>query len=203
MNLVFTSKAQLADLRNVSNPMSTRYAGSAYATIVQVLSVIVLCIVLVAGLWPFHAPRNAVRWLKDENGVRFARHGTLVSRGPFRAGPSPNDTSCSLEIWLTPGLVTTEGTILAFDSSPDPSTPFSLRQYVSSVAIQRYMIDERGIPRRPWLKVDRVFREGERVLLTVTSGRGATVVYVDGVQAGQDSTLGLVRKDLTGRLVLA
>jgi VanZ like family/Concanavalin A-like lectin/glucanases superfamily len=183
--------------------MDNKYRSTTYATIVQALSLLVLGAVMVAGLWPFHAPRNAVTWLKDENGVRFTRHGTLVSRGPFRAVPSQTETSCSLEIWLTPVLVTSEGTILAFDSSPDPRTPFSLRQYGSSVAIQRYMIDERGIPRRPWLKVDRVFRQGDRVMLTVTSGRGVTVVYVDGVLAAQSSTLGLVREDLTGRLVLA
>jgi hypothetical protein len=108
-----------------------------------------------------------------------------------------------LEIWLTPRLVTTEGTILAFDSSPDPRTPFSLRQYGDAVAIQRYMVDEHGIPRRPWLKVDHVFQKAEQVLLTVTAGRGETSIYVNGVLAGQSSTLGLVRNDLTGRLVLA
>jgi hypothetical protein len=104
---------------------------------------------------------------------------------------------------LTPGLPTSEGTILAFDSSSDPRTPFSLRQYGRSMAIQRYTTDERGIPRRPWLKVDSVFRKGERVLLTVTSGRGATTAYVNGVLAGRSSTLGMVSRDLTGRLVLA
>lgn len=183
--------------------MDNKYLGSAHGMIVRTLSLLVLCVVLVAGLWPFHAPGNAVSWLKDENGVRFGRYGTLVSRGPFRAVPSQNDTLCSLEIWLTPGPVTSAGTILAFDSSSDPRTPLSLRQYGSSVAIQRYMIDEQGMPQRPWLKVDRVFREGERVLLTVTSGRGATTIYVNGVLAGRSSTLGLFNRDLTGRLVLA
>ena len=177
--------------------------SSSYETIVPALSLLVLCVILIAGLWPFHAPGNAVSWLTDENGVRFGRHGTLVSLGQFRAVPSKNDTSCSLEIWLTPGLATGQGTILAFDSSSDPRTPFSLRQYGSSMAIQRYMTDEQGVPRRPWLKVDRIFRKRGRVLLTVTSGRGVTTVYVDGALAGRSTTLGMVSRDLTGRLVLA
>jgi hypothetical protein len=159
-------------------------------------------VVLVAGLWPFHAPRNAVSWLKNENGIRFDRHGIVVSRRPFRLFLSQNGTSCSLEIWLTPRLLTGEGTILGFDSSRDPRLPFSLRQYGASMAIQRYMIDEQGISRRPWFKVDHVFRQGERVLLAVTSGKGATTVYVDGVLAGRSSTLGLVNADLSGRLVV-
>lgn len=92
---------------------------------------------------------------------------------------------------------------MAFDSSRDPRTPFSLRQYGDGMAIQRYSVDEHGFPQRPWLKVDHVFQEGERVLLTLTSGRGATAIYVNGVLTRQSSTLGLVRKDLTGSLVLA
>ncbi len=183
--------------------MDSKYGGVSYARVVCGLGVRVLCMILIAGLWPFRAPRNAASWLRNENGIRFGQHGIAVSRGPFRALPSQNGASCSLEIWLTPGLVTSGGPILAFDSSPYPRLPFSIRQYGSSVAIQRYIIDERGIPRRPWLKVDRVFRKGERVLLTITSGRWATAVYVDGVLAGRSSTLGLVGRDLTGRLVVA
>jgi hypothetical protein len=197
------SKPQLPDLPNLSNTMDKRYPGGVCTTIVRSLSLLVLCVVLAAGLWPFHAPRNAVSWLKDENGVRIGRHGILVSRGPFREVASQNDTSCSLEIWLTPRRVTSGGTILAFDSASDPGTPFSLRQRGSSVKIQRYMIDERGNPRRPKLEVDDVFHAGERVLLTVTSARGTTTLYVNRVLAGRSSTLGLVRRDLTGRLVVA
>lgn len=183
------------------DPMNSKYGGGPYAAFVRALSVLVLCVILVAGLWPFHAPKNDVTWFT--NGLRFGRHGIAVSRRLFRAVPSQNGTSCSLEIWLTPGLVTSHGAILAFDSSPDPRSPFSLWQYGSSLAIQRYTIDDQGIPRRPWLRVAHVFREGERVLVTITSGGGATAVYVDGVLAGQSSTLSLVSGDLTGRLVVA
>lgn len=170
--------------------------------IVQFLSVIVLCVVLVAGLWPFHAPRNALSWLKNENGVRLGRHGTLVSRGAFHAVPSRSDGSCSLEIWLTPEPMSGEGVILAFDSSPNARTPFSLRQYGSSMAIQRYARDEEGNPQRPWLKVDGVFHEGERILLTVTFGSERTTIYVNGVLAERSSTLRVASRDLTGRLVV-
>jgi len=184
--------------------MGINYGHSAYATIVQALSLLVLCVILVAGLWPFHAPRNDVSWIKNENGLRFGRHGVAVSQSSFRESAAPNDTSCSLEIWLTPALVRIEGaTILAFDSSPYPRLPFAVRQYGSGVAIQRYIMDEQGILRRPWLRVDQVFRENERVLLTITSGRGTTSLYVDGGLVGQSSTLGLIRRDLTGRIVVA
>lgn len=177
--------------------------GDTYVRIVQASSIFVFCGVLLSGLWPFHAPRNQVTWLKNQTGLRFGGHGSVVSRNPFRAVASQNATSCSLEIWLTPRLATSQGTILAFDSSPDPRLPFSLRQAGSSIAIQRYMIDAQGVFRRPWLDIDYVFRAGERVLLTITSGKGVTAVYVDGVLTSRSSTLGLVSKDLTGHLVLA
>ena len=99
--------------------------------------------------------------------------------------------------------MTSHGAILAFDSSRDPSSPFVLWQYGADLAIQRYTIDDHGVPRRPWFRVDRVFQEGTPVLLTITSGAETTAVYVDGVAAAHSSTLGLVSRDLTGQMVLA
>jgi VanZ family protein len=121
----------------------------------------------------------------------------------FRRARPQGDGSCSLEIWLQPGLIGSESTILAFDSSADHSLPFSLRQYGNSIAVQRYVVDQQGIVRRPWLKVDHVFREGKQVFVSITSGKKGTTVYVDGVLVELSSSLGLTTKDMTGRLVIA
>jgi hypothetical protein len=72
--------------------------------IIQILCVCVVCIVLVAGLWPFHAPKNNVSWIAGENGLHFERYGTAVTSNPFHPGGSNGESSCSLEIWLYPGL---------------------------------------------------------------------------------------------------
>jgi hypothetical protein len=45
---------------------------------------LVLGVILVAGLWPFHAPRNDVSWLGEGTGVLFGKHGSIVSASPFR-----------------------------------------------------------------------------------------------------------------------
>jgi len=37
----------------------------------EVLCGSVLVAILTAGLWPFHAPKNEVRWLSDGNGLHF------------------------------------------------------------------------------------------------------------------------------------
>jgi hypothetical protein len=157
-------------------------------------------VILTAGLWPFCAPKNDVEWLKGANGLRFGRHGIVASADSFRA-TSP-DGACSLEILLEPGRVDGSGTILAFDSSPDPKFPFALRQFGASLAIQRASVDSQGKMVRPWLKTDHVFETSKRVVLTITGGKNKTVVYVNGAPARISSGFGLVSGDLTGRLVL-
>ena len=181
--------------------MLTRFVGIPYVKIVRVLAVLVLCSILIAGLWPFHAPRNAVSWLEHRKGLRFKGHGSALSRNPFQQSSKNNATG--LEIWLTPATITQQSSILTFDSSPVPRSDFSLRQYGTSVAIQRYMVDDQGVPRRPWFKIDGVFGGRKPILLTITASKEMTALYVDGVIKGESSTLGLVPGDLTGRLVVA
>jgi hypothetical protein len=184
-----------------------------YARILGPLCVCVVCVILTAGLWPFRAPKNNVEWLQGENGLRFGRHGIVASANGFRAATERG--ACSLEIWLEPGRpgqMNGSGTILAFDSSPDAKFAFALRQFDDGLAIQRGAVDAQGTMVRPWLKIDRVFEEGKRVVLTVTGGERetagsgttglVTTVYVNGARVKVSPEFGLVSGDLTGRLVL-
>lgn len=183
--------------------MNKAHLGSAHAKIVSLLCLFVLGSIAVAGLWPFHAPRNAVSWLTDKNGLRFSGHGSAVSAGAFRSSRPPNNTGCSLEILLKPARTTVGGSILAFDSSPDPRVPFLLRQYGTSLAVLRYVVDEHGNVTRPWYKVDQVLEAGKQVLVTVTSSKDNVALYVNGVLARRFSDSGIVSRELTGQLVLA
>jgi concanavalin A-like lectin/glucanase superfamily protein len=182
--------------------MTNQNPGSAHAKMVCASCLFVLGCVLVVGLWPFHTPRNAVSWLKNENGLCFSRHGSVLSARAFRTTRSLNDTGHSLEIWLVPAR-TGGGSILAFDSSPDPHMPFLLRQYGTSIAVQRHAVDERGNVTQLWSTVDHVFQPGKRVFVTITSNKNNTELYVNGVLAGTSSDPGIVSRELTGRLVLA
>jgi VanZ family protein len=173
------------------------------ARMVSASCVIVLTCILVAGLWPFHTPHNAVKWLENENGLSFGRHGAIMSASPFREAQFPTGNGCSLELWLTPSKVPGNGAILAFDSSPDPRAPFVLRQYGESVVLQRYRVDDQGNVTQPWLRVDRVFQGSKRVFVTITSDQSHTAVYVDGILAGTSSDPGILARELTGSLVLA
>src|SRR5271165_7079085 len=91
------------------------------------LCLCVLGITLTAGLWPFHAPSNHVRWLQVGNGLEFGGHGSAVSSGVFRSRDR-TDTSGTLEIWLQPANSESNSTILSFDESAHPGEPFSLHQ---------------------------------------------------------------------------
>ncbi len=99
-----------------------------HITNLRVLCTLVLCGILAAGLWPFHAPRNAVSWLSQRNGLLFGEYGSIVSASTFKANGLQADRSCSLEIWLEPSRVQAWGTILAFYWPESGVVPFALRQ---------------------------------------------------------------------------
>jgi hypothetical protein len=177
---------------------SGRHAGA-----ISALCIFVLVCIFVAGLWPFHVPANAVSWLKGENGLRFSRHGAAVSVGAFHTAHAINDTGFSLEMWLTPENTRNGGSVLAFDSSPDPRTPFLVRQYGSSIVIQRSLVDEQRKVSQLWFKVEDVFQSGMPAFVTITSNQDHTDLYVNGVWARRSSEPGIISQELTGRLVLA
>jgi VanZ family protein len=183
--------------------MNTRSNRSAFMNSVKLLCLCVLCIILVAGLWPFHAPKNQVHWREHENGLGFGRFGSLVSAGAFRENGVSNDESGSLEIWVEPGNLQDQHAILSFDGSEHPGSPFSLRQNKDALRVQRHNIDSRGTSRTVWFDVRGAFRDKKPVLVTISLGKQETSVYLDGVMAQASSISGSSTNNLTGRLIVA
>jgi hypothetical protein len=179
------------------------HIGAAYPRIVRASCICCFCIILIVGLWPFHASKNEVGWLKNEDGLHFGRHGSIVSSGAIRSGDSSDDTSSSLEIWLEPSLTAERRTILSFDGSEHPGSPFSLYQNRGALRVQRYNVDTQGTSRTAWFEVDSVFRKGEPVFVTVTLDEQGTSVYLDGVLAKVSPILGISSNNLTGRLIVS
>jgi VanZ family protein len=172
------------------------------AKLVSALSLFVLGCILTAGLWPFHVARNGVAWLSQENGLRFAGHGAVVSAGWFRNFREPDDTAFTLELGLTPALTYGSGTFLAFDSSPDPRSPFKLSQFGAGLAVQRYAIDGQGKVHQFWFKVPDVFEANQAVFVTITSGATRTDLYLNGMLTGTSPDPGIASRELTGRMVV-
>ena len=161
---------------------------------------VTLCGILVAGLWPFHSPKNQVHWLENENGLRFGHYGTILSSGMFE-GASSDWLSCSLEIWLEPAFAWNSGTLIAF-YSPWPTREFSLQQRYTDLALQRDIGDQYRQADLVEMHVQDVFRK-KQAFITVTSDGQETAVYIDGQLAARSPEFGLSTQDLTGTLIVA
>jgi hypothetical protein len=142
-----------------------------------VLCFAVLCITLTLGLWPFHAPDNAVTWLKRSNGLAFGRFGTVLSKGPLQTVNSAG----SVEIWAQPRRWT--GATLLTLYRPDKHVAFELRQsledlepnYEAAGSKSHFYVSDAFGPS---------LRGGKPVMITLTYGGRGVTVYRDGVFEG-------------------
>lgn len=161
----------------------------------------VLAGILVAGLWPFHAPKNRVHWLA-ESGLWFGRHGTALSAGVFRPQPTQGDGPCAIEIAFSPGTTWQRHTILAFYGA-NHSIPFSIRQSNRALVIESAPRTPRDRAYAAKLYVPDIFRGNRFVSITIASDGRETVVYVNGATAAESRDFAFSRHDLAGRLVIA
>jgi hypothetical protein len=166
-----------------------------------VLCGVVLGITLTAGLWPFHAPRNQVHWLRDQDGLHFGKRGSIKSSGEVPISVSKADAALSLEAWLEPDTEEGLHTILAFYDPENATIPFALRQYRDGL-----YIDNSGDPQSPGKRrfgVGDVFHPGRRVFVTITSDTQKTSVYANGLLVRAYPAVGGPIKNLSGELVMA
>jgi hypothetical protein len=176
-------------------------SGKIQMVLLRAICALVLVGILVAGLWPFHAPRNQVRWLNGANGLLFKRHGSIVSADAFTADPSQDKAGCSLEIWLEPNRVDSSGTILAFYRPESRSVPFALRQSLADLVILRTGQNSPHNLGKPKIYINDLFRHRQLVLVTIVSGESGTSVYADGSLVRKVSNFRFSSGDLTGRLI--
>jgi VanZ like family/Concanavalin A-like lectin/glucanases superfamily len=161
----------------------------------------VLCGILVAGLWPFHAPRNEVTWLSGRNGILFGKHGTMVSASPFKAGKSQDDNSCSLEMWLEPTRIDSRGMILAFYRPANGLVPFAARQYPGGgLVLERE--SQSHFAKKTGTYIADIFKSLKPVFVTITSGKAGAATYVDGKLVKNFPSFAFSRGDLTGQLII-
>lgn len=168
--------------------------------LLKVICFLVLMGMLVVGLWPFHVPRNDVRWLTPETGLAFGKHGSIVTSDDFAASPEQPDESCSIEIWLEPARVDASGTILSFYRSASQTVPFALRQSLGDLVFEHDSQDRSD--KRARIYVDDVFARRKPVFVTISSGKTGTTIYVDGALVKKAARFWFSSRDLTGQLVI-
>jgi VanZ family protein len=156
---------------------------------------------LVAGLWPFHSPKNQVRWFAGGKGLHFGRHGTILSSGKFKAAKVPVDAPCSLEIWFEPDLTAGGGTLFAF-YAPENPRQFSLRQSIADLLMISDLRKGRYRTLTAKLYIGDIFRRGKPLFATITSKGGQASIYIDGVLAAAAPKFPLSRRDFDGELVV-
>jgi len=156
---------------------------------------------LVAGLWPFHAPRNQVTWLSHSNGLEFGRPGMILSSGKFKVEEDSAEGPCSLELRFEPTRTWTSGTILSF-YSPERRRQFSLLQSLTDLSVQSDLLQKHYQTLANRLDVPDVFRQGKITLVTVTSTGSQTSVYLDGAPVKTPPDFQISRQDFAGELIL-
>ncbi|MGA7513477.1 MAG: VanZ family protein [Candidatus Sulfotelmatobacter sp.] len=161
---------------------------------------LVLCCIVIAGLWPFHAPKNQVEWSRNREGLKFGNYGSIVSSSDFESS-RPSNGPCSLEIWLQPRQINRWGTILAFYSSKR-TEGLTVRQSWGDVVLLLQRPDARSPGKTVRIYVGDVFRREKSVLVTISAGDRGTAIYSDGVLAKISRDFHLTTGDFTGRLVI-
>jgi hypothetical protein len=124
-----------------------------------------------------------------------------LSAGTFKASNSPDETSCSIEIWLQPSSTYANKTILAFYTPENPSQ-FRLRQYFDDFLVLRGILDQRKNIRIAEINMQHAFRRGTQSFVTITSGAQRTGFYLDGALIDSASHWGLTSNHFTGQLVV-
>lgn len=182
--------------------IDNRSGGTAFRKLIETLCVCILGIILVAGLWPFRAPRNRAKWVENKDGIQFIPNSGVRSAAAFHPQSPEVNTSESIEIWLVPSSAHDTNTILSFDGSDHPGAPFLLRQYKDELIVRQPYIDGQGVPQAKWLAVGNAVSGGNPVFVTVTMGARDTSIYLDGVLSESFTKRGKSTNNLTGRLVV-
>lgn len=171
-------------------------------SLLALICVATLCLILTLGLWPFHAPNNAVVWLKNQDGLHFGPYGSAISSGAFPSVSQDGSSEVSVEICFHPRQIWDSGTLLAF-YKPQNLFQFSLRQSQNTLVLKT---NPKGGPyraRTAALSIDEALNRANRpVFLSIAAGYQGTSVYLDGHLAKADSGFPLSAKELSGYLVL-
>jgi hypothetical protein len=169
--------------------------------VLGVLCAAVLVGILIAGLWPFHAPKNEVSWLSNGTGLHFGEYGVILSPGAASFPGLKDGAPCSLEIWLQPDHSDTGGTILAIYTPENRTVAFSIYQSIDDLLLRGVTV-YRQHRAKSRLYIDHAFSKNKQVFVTISSNGEGAAVYVNGAFVRTSPRFGLSSKDLTGQLIV-
>jgi len=155
--------------------------------------------ILLCTLWPFNPfPQNRVMWLLNSNGVRITRNGLVLTAVPIVSDPGRPVT---LELYLRPYETWGTYTILDF-FQPHMPYQFRIRQYHGGLIISHQWRTEDGILKHRKVDLEGGLSHGVRALVTISSGRQGTAVYINGKWKETYPDFRFTTSDLDGRLAI-
>jgi len=147
-----------------------------------VICLIYTMVILIAGLWPFNfIPANKVEWIKNENGIRFNSPGIVYSREPLSIQEDlSKNAACSIELLLRPHGGKDYMSILAFSDRNQEQFMFGQfkKEFYIRVPLNVGAFDNKKRYRE--IGINNTLQENTTHLITVTSNKESTAIYVDG-----------------------
>jgi VanZ family protein len=170
--------------------------------VVVACTLLVLAFTLSAGLWPFSFQMdNQISWKTSPKGLYFGDYAMVISGGTFKGIPGIRGKGYSIEIWMEPGLTRDSNEILTF-YQPNGTERIVVGQSGDDLIFARYPADTKGHMKPRVTYVDRTFRKGDQILITLTSNEGQTDIYLNGALKRTAKNLVFTGNDFTGTLVL-
>lgn len=170
-----------------------------------VMCLLITTIMLIAGLWPFNfKPANKVSWLQNENGIRFFGRGIVIGPELLKMpGTSSRANALTIELLIRPnkaGSANLASMLTLYDRDQEQ---FIFAQWKNNFNI-RIPSNKGDISRPRYMGIRNVFKDESPYLITVTSGKQRTVIYIDGHPVQAVSQYVLIPEDrrVSGRLVL-
>ena len=157
--------------------------------------------ILIACLWPFHSPKNEVKWVAHGNGLSFGRFGTIFSKDAISPG-CQTGRGCVLEVWLRSRHVWDGGTILAI-YNPHHARGFSVRQSNGTFLVVTGPWNKEDIARSKKFYAGDAFGRPAFTLLTLTFGPHGTRAYINGAPVQESAQFRVPADEFSGRLVVA
>jgi len=156
-----------------------------YTVLLWVVCILICAILLTAGLWPLDfKPENRVKWLPDENGIRFFGKGMIYSSNPFNSSKDRDvHGAVSIEFWAQPNPERNWGLprILAFCDKQKTET-FFIEQWRSELILRYEKITGTGREKRRYRQIGlpNAFSNDVKHFISVASGTAGTAFYLDG-----------------------
>lgn len=173
-----------------------------------VITGMLICLLL-AGLHPFDfLPTNGAHWRLGQNGVRFEGYGQVYGNAKLpwsvpQAAGGASPAEFTMELWVASrkeSLFEVTDLVSVYRSRHEE--PFAIEQWRSGVVLGGKFQDVNGRRLSEHIGVGRILTGGACPLITVTTGRDGTAIYVDGALEVRDPRLMLSGHSLEGILLL-